>query len=213
MPGTRWWHRWAARGRPAGLAAGIRCNVHRLGSWGDGGGRQVAGVGVWNARAARLVGQQHLSMQLRHSCLAALLCHIPQVTQPGYQAFLRYMCPHWESLNMGGGPVPPGDDLAACPRPVLGTYDDHDYVGWSRGLFGLADMRERAGCMQQAGGGDSSHPQMRSSPPKSPEPTAVTGRQQLQPAPAQQAPVQAGALGWGLNCRAAKPSALHGGCM
>lgn len=54
--------------------------------------------------------------------------HALQVTQPGYQAFLRYMCPRWESAAVGGGPVPPGDDLSACPRPVLGTYDDHDYV-------------------------------------------------------------------------------------
>ncbi|KAI7841581.1 hypothetical protein COHA_004751 [Chlorella ohadii] len=52
---------------------------------------------------------------------------VAQVTQPGYQAFLRYMCPRWESAAVGGGPVPPGDDLSACPRPVLGTYDDHDY--------------------------------------------------------------------------------------
>ena len=113
--------RWACRWHAMQCAP-----VGQLGRWrGQTGGT----VGVWNARAARLVGQQHLSMQLRHSCLAALLCHIPQVTQPGYQAFLRYMCPHWESSNAGGGPVPPGDDLAACPRPVLGTYDDHDYVG------------------------------------------------------------------------------------
>lgn len=51
---------------------------------------------------------------------------VAQVHQPGYRAFLRYSCPGHEAAT-GGAMVPPGDDLAVCPRPVLGVYDDHDY--------------------------------------------------------------------------------------
>eukprot|EP00955_Chlamydomonas_euryale_P045434 353152-Chlamydomonas_euryale.AAC.1 len=57
------------------------------------------------------------------------VCVRAQVRLPGYRAFLEYMCPgsaarpHWP---------PAGSDPAACPRPVLGTYDDHDF-GWNNG--------------------------------------------------------------------------------
>lgn len=62
------------------------------------------------------------------------LCH-QQVQQPGYQAFLRYACPGFDA-HADGEPltVPPGDDLAVCPRPVLGVYDDHDYGAHSAPL-------------------------------------------------------------------------------
>lgn len=59
----------------------------------------------------------------RPACWPAPGC-APQVGQPGYQKFLRYMCPGFDGE---GATVPPGDDLEACPRPILGTYDDHDY--------------------------------------------------------------------------------------
>jgi alkaline phosphatase D len=59
---------------------------------------------------------------------------VAQVSQPGYQAFLRYACPGFDDdaspAGGGGGGaalVPAGDDLAVCPRPILGVYDDHDY--------------------------------------------------------------------------------------
>lgn len=38
------------------------------------------------------------------------------------------MCPAaFQSSPPGGEMVPSGDDLSACARPVLGTYDDHDF--------------------------------------------------------------------------------------
>ncbi|PSC67028.1 Clavaminate synthase isoform B, partial [Micractinium conductrix] len=66
---------------------------------------------------------------------------VAQVQQPGYQAFLQYACPGFDAPGSGGpgggggGALPPGaavtvpagDDLSVCPRPILGTYDDHDY--------------------------------------------------------------------------------------
>jgi alkaline phosphatase D len=57
---------------------------------------------------------------------------VAQVSQPGYQAFLRYACPGFDDASpagAGGGTalVPAGDDLAVCPRPILGVYDDHDF--------------------------------------------------------------------------------------
>ena len=70
------------------------------------------------------------------SCLAGDLDNArdkmaAQVSQPGYRAFLRYACPGFDDASPGGGGggawVPAGDDLTVCPRPILGTYDDHDY--------------------------------------------------------------------------------------
>ena len=42
---------------------------------------------------------------------------------------LEYMCPGY--LATGHFP-PDGSDSRVCPRPVLGTYDDHDYT-WNNG--------------------------------------------------------------------------------
>lgn len=86
---------------------------------------------VWYWQCFRCTGCPPFLPSTKHSSRNRIRRVQPnalQVTQPGYQAFLRYMCPRWESAAVGGGPVPPGDDLSACPRPVLGTYDDHDYV-------------------------------------------------------------------------------------
>ena len=44
-------------------------------------------------------------------------------------AFLEFMCPG--ALAEGYFP-PPGNDRSVCPRPILGTYDDHDF-GWNNG--------------------------------------------------------------------------------
>lgn len=44
-------------------------------------------------------------------------------------AFLEFMCPG--ALAEGYFP-PPGSDRSVCPRPILGTYDDHDF-GWNNG--------------------------------------------------------------------------------
>jgi hypothetical protein len=43
-----------------------------------------------------------------------------QVHQLGYRAFLQYSCPGYDS---SGAMVPPGDNLDACPRPILGVYE------------------------------------------------------------------------------------------
>ncbi|EFN59092.1 hypothetical protein CHLNCDRAFT_137864 [Chlorella variabilis] len=68
---------------------------------------------------------------------------VAQVHQPGYRAFLRYSCPGHEAAT-GGAMVPPGDDLAVCPRPVLGVYDDHDYGVYLDALGVAADSPRRA---------------------------------------------------------------------
>ncbi len=52
-----------------------------------------------------------------------------QINLPEYRSFLEYMCPGSTTLPQ----VPAaGSDPSACPRPVLGTYDDHD-SGWNNG--------------------------------------------------------------------------------
>jgi alkaline phosphatase D len=51
------------------------------------------------------------------------------IRSAGYRAFVEYMCPGAEAR----GEFPPaGGDRRACPRPILGTYDDHDF-GWNNG--------------------------------------------------------------------------------
>ena len=60
------------------------------------------------------------------------------LSSPGYRSFLEYMCPG--NAKLGVFP-PPGTDPEVCPRPILGTWDDHDY-GWNNG-----DRREPGGCV------------------------------------------------------------------
>lgn len=46
-----------------------------------------------------------------------------------YQQFLSFMCPGYQKTGM----FPPlGTNPAMCPRPIFGTYDDHD-SGWNNG--------------------------------------------------------------------------------
>ena len=51
------------------------------------------------------------------------------IRNPEYNQFLDYMCPAARGFAMT---PPPGTDSAICPRPILGTWDDHDY-GWNDG--------------------------------------------------------------------------------
>jgi alkaline phosphatase D len=54
---------------------------------------------------------------------------VVQLSVPEYQSFLGFMCPNYQQW----GVYPPaGADPAQCPRPVFGTYDDHD-SGWNNG--------------------------------------------------------------------------------
>ncbi|MEW5306897.1 MAG: hypothetical protein WDW36_009334 [Sanguina aurantia] len=52
-----------------------------------------------------------------------------QLSLPEYMAFLEYSCP---GARAAGHFPPTGSDPAMCPRPILGTYDDHDF-GWNNG--------------------------------------------------------------------------------
>ncbi|CAM9750791.1 unnamed protein product, partial [Phaeothamnion confervicola] len=52
-----------------------------------------------------------------------------QLRNPEYNQFLDYMCPNARPAGLF---PPPGADPLLCPRPILGTYDDHDY-GWDNG--------------------------------------------------------------------------------
>jgi len=47
----------------------------------------------------------------------------------GYTQLLEYLCPGHTAANQF---PPAGRDPSVCPRPILGTYDDHDY-GWNNG--------------------------------------------------------------------------------
>ncbi|WIA30967.1 hypothetical protein OEZ86_001015 [Tetradesmus obliquus] len=52
-----------------------------------------------------------------------------QLSIPEYQAFLAFMCPGYQASGL----FPPlGSDPSMCPRPIFGTYDDHDF-GWNNG--------------------------------------------------------------------------------
>jgi alkaline phosphatase D len=55
-----------------------------------------------------------------------------------YNQFLDYMCP--AAREQGLFP-PPGTDPTVCTRPILGTYDDHDY-GWNNGNERLPNKDE-----------------------------------------------------------------------
>ena len=49
-----------------------------------------------------------------------------QLLNPAYREFLRFMCP---GVQMGSILAPDG---ATCKRPIIGTYDDHDF-GFNNG--------------------------------------------------------------------------------
>jgi alkaline phosphatase D len=57
------------------------------------------------------------------------LVSTPQLHLDGYQAFLEHMCP---GTALAGQVPPPGTDPSACPKPIMGVYDDHDF-GWNNG--------------------------------------------------------------------------------
>eukprot|EP00613_Pedinella_sp_CCMP2098_P076997 CAMPEP_0171939682 /NCGR_PEP_ID=MMETSP0993-20121228/36516_1 /TAXON_ID=483369 /ORGANISM="non described non described, Strain CCMP2098" /LENGTH=601 /DNA_ID=CAMNT_0012581575 /DNA_START=397 /DNA_END=2202 /DNA_ORIENTATION=+ len=66
-----------------------------------------------------------------HSCMAGQVQHAASrweayLGNPDYKLFLEDMCPG----AMAKGEFPPVGPL--CPRPILGTYDDHDF-GWNNG--------------------------------------------------------------------------------
>ncbi|CAI5985314.1 unnamed protein product [Closterium sp. NIES-64] len=44
--------------------------------------------------------------------------------------FLQFMCPRYKPSNVT--PIPDGSDPSACPRSILGVYDDRDF-GWAHG--------------------------------------------------------------------------------
>ncbi|CAN0409767.1 unnamed protein product, partial [Discosporangium mesarthrocarpum] len=46
------------------------------------------------------------------------------IRNPEYNEFLDYMCP---KARAAGLIPPPGMDPDLCPRPIMGTWDDHDY--------------------------------------------------------------------------------------
>jgi alkaline phosphatase D len=60
------------------------------------------------------------------------------VSRPTYMEFLEYMCPGY----LASGVYPPiGDDVSVCPKPILATWDDHDY-GWNDGNYRLPQKAE-----------------------------------------------------------------------
>jgi hypothetical protein len=64
-----------------------------------------------------------------HTTANIVLCIDLQLGIREYQQFLSFMCPGYQS----SGVFPPlGTDPAMCPRPIFGTYDDHD-SGWNNG--------------------------------------------------------------------------------
>lgn len=52
-----------------------------------------------------------------------------QLHLDSYRAFMEHMCP---GTALAGQVPPPGTDPAACPKPIMGIYDDHDF-GWNNG--------------------------------------------------------------------------------
>ncbi|GBF97189.1 hypothetical protein Rsub_10050 [Raphidocelis subcapitata] len=52
-----------------------------------------------------------------------------QLGMPEYAAFVDFMC---DGPGRGGAYPPNGADAAQCPRPIVGTWDDHDF-GWNNG--------------------------------------------------------------------------------
>ncbi|BBN15673.1 hypothetical protein MPTK1_6g21440 [Marchantia polymorpha subsp. ruderalis] len=67
----------------------------------------------------------------RQTCLAGDVAHARkkleiQLQNPDYQQFVEYMCPDIKNLGSGHR------DLSLCARPIVGTWDDHDY-NWQDG--------------------------------------------------------------------------------
>lgn len=73
---------------------------------------------------------QHGHTQGPHYTAAPLpCCCCCQLGIREYQQFLSFMCPGYQQT----GVFPPlGTNPGMCPRPIFGTYDDHD-SGWNNG--------------------------------------------------------------------------------
>ncbi|BFI29582.1 hypothetical protein AXG93_3242s1330 [Marchantia polymorpha subsp. ruderalis] len=72
--------------------------------------------------------------QAPYSCMAGDVDHAlsrmqAQLSNPDYAQFLAYMCPGHRAKGLH---PPTGTDPTICPRPIFGTYDDHDY-SWDNG--------------------------------------------------------------------------------
>ncbi|CEL96472.1 unnamed protein product [Vitrella brassicaformis CCMP3155] len=76
---------------------------------------------------------------------------IAQLQQPDYQQFLRFMCPKW---NQSYDTPIPGPD---CHRPILGTYDDHDFM-WNNGNRRLPNKLQAKNLFLDAVGEPASSP-------------------------------------------------------
>ncbi|CAM6129940.1 unnamed protein product [Calypogeia fissa] len=60
-----------------------------------------------------------------------------QLQNPDYKEFLQYMCPDSRS-----NPISAWGDLALCNKPIVGTWDDHDY-NWQDGDKRLPTKEEQ----------------------------------------------------------------------
>jgi len=74
------------------------------------------------------------------ACMTGNLTHARekirlQLLDNDYQEFLRFMCPDYDD----GLTLPPQGNR--CPKPVLGSYDDHDF-GWNNGNRNLPNKYE-----------------------------------------------------------------------
>jgi hypothetical protein len=56
-----------------------------------------------------------------------------QLSIPEYRTFIDFMC---DGPARGAADPPDGADPAQCPRPIFGTYDDHDSGGAGPGRGG-----------------------------------------------------------------------------
>jgi hypothetical protein len=83
-----------------------------------------------SAHAAGLLGLRHLGCcSVAEGALCPTSAACLQLGIREYQQFLSFMCPGYQKT----GVFPPlGTDPAMCPRPIFGTYDDHD-SGWNNG--------------------------------------------------------------------------------
>ncbi|KAL3684029.1 hypothetical protein R1sor_002051 [Riccia sorocarpa] len=72
--------------------------------------------------------------QAPYSCMAGDVDHAlsriqAQLSNPDYAQFLSFMCPGHRAKGLH---PPTGTDPSVCPRPIFGTYDDHDF-SWDNG--------------------------------------------------------------------------------